>query len=606
MARAAPQELRFDQSLPLAINSNSKRRVFFPSNGEKFRDPANGQNIIRMTINSDNFLDFLGSYFSLDLAVNFTSGAAAKKTFFQMDQGLPFIQRLRIESAGNVLEDIDEYGKLHAIMMQHQLPSEYSENVGECQGFNYNGHNNVTNMSEPQKIRVAGGLPAAGAYDAANIQVAATGAEVTLSKETAVTTKNLHYLPVPAVLASDNADAVSSVTAKTLGLGNELFVKTQATSLHGGNDFVADNYHFTFNFISGLFSQPKYFPLIFTSAGIDIEIHLADAYKIGAISTFTNGAVPAGPGDAAEIAARAAIEVMKNTPPARVYPDEVKATPGAATDFTYQITNFQYVANLIDLDEEFNMQMRQMMQSMGGILSLPATSYRHFQTTLPGGQKESRLNIPVRAKSIKSIYTAFEDTELSKDTESQQGYFQTSSCNKADISEYSYRIGSTPYPSKPIKAGRGIGNLTAGSGGNFEYGSAAESHAELMKSFGKFGDYSHVVPYGKLNWDQVMANPSTAAVGATSMDYDLSGGAMRTFLAGFDFENFARATGLIESGVNSSDRALPVQLELKREANRRNVGGALYVPTAGFDVHSYVLSDAIFYISLAGDITVSV
>jgi len=56
-----------------------------------------------------------------------------------MDQGLPFIQRLRIESVGNVLEDVDEYGKLHSMMMQHQLPSEYSENVGECQGFTTTG-----------------------------------------------------------------------------------------------------------------------------------------------------------------------------------------------------------------------------------------------------------------------------------------------------------------------------------------------------------------------------------------------------------------------------------------------------------------------------------
>jgi len=87
---------------------------------------------------------------------------------------------------------------------------------------------------------------------------------------------------------------------------------------------------------------------------------------------------------------------------------------------------------------------------------------------------------------------------------------------------------------------------------------------------------------------------------------------MRTFVAGFDFENFARATGLIESGVNSSDRALPVQLELKREGTKRSLAanratlspGLVYNST--FDVHSYVLSDAIFYISLAGDITVSV
>ena len=43
-------------------------------------------------------------------------------------------------------------------MIQHQLPSEYSENVGETQGFNYNGHNNTSlvNAIPSRRIHVNG------------------------------------------------------------------------------------------------------------------------------------------------------------------------------------------------------------------------------------------------------------------------------------------------------------------------------------------------------------------------------------------------------------------------------------------------------------------
>ena len=143
------------------------------------------------------------------------------------------------------------------------------------------------------------------------------------------------------------------------------------------NANISSNYHYTFNFISGLFSQPKYFPLILTSAGIDIELHLADTYKIGAVTSYTDGT------DAAAPAAGAIVTATIGTGPVRNYPDQLTggaaATPSPATKLTYKIENFQYVANLIDLDEEFNMQMRQMMQSMGGILSLPATHTGTFK-----------------------------------------------------------------------------------------------------------------------------------------------------------------------------------------------------------------------------------
>ena len=48
------------------------------------------------------------------------------------------------------------------------------------------------------------------------------------------------------------------------------------------------NYEFNFNLMSALFSQEKCLPLLFTNAGIDIELHLESGSRIGATTTYTD------------------------------------------------------------------------------------------------------------------------------------------------------------------------------------------------------------------------------------------------------------------------------------------------------------------------------
>ena len=69
------------------------------------------------------------------------------------------------------------------------------------------------------------------------------------------------------------------------------------------------------------------------------------------------------------------------------------------------------------------------------------------------------------------------------------------------------------------------------------------------------------------------------------------------FCLGYDFESFQRSA--LESGVNTADRSLPVILELTGFQSG-NAGGQ----TARID--TYVMMDAIFYVSLDGTCSVSV
>ena len=109
MERQAPKQLLYENQLPLAVESKSTRRLFFPEGGSTYGPPGGANpNIIRIPINADSLLDVQHSYLQFDL-----NATAANTRGIAPDIGVPFIRRLRIESAGTTLEDIDEYGKLY-------------------------------------------------------------------------------------------------------------------------------------------------------------------------------------------------------------------------------------------------------------------------------------------------------------------------------------------------------------------------------------------------------------------------------------------------------------------------------------------------------------
>ena len=109
-----PRNANYMTHLPLALRSTSKRREYFPVNGQAFT--ATGNNIIRIDVSGDSFLDTKNSY--LTFRYNNTSGQAMG---FDFGGGHNFIRRLRIEQAGNVLTDCNNYNKLMASIL---LPSQ--------------------------------------------------------------------------------------------------------------------------------------------------------------------------------------------------------------------------------------------------------------------------------------------------------------------------------------------------------------------------------------------------------------------------------------------------------------------------------------------------
>ena len=102
-----PASVDYTKVLPLAVESRARRRTYFPTNGSSFN--SSGNNIIRIDLSANAFLDPKHSY----LRFSFANTTGAGNTMgLDFGGGHGFIRRLRIEQAGNVLSDCQNYNKL--------------------------------------------------------------------------------------------------------------------------------------------------------------------------------------------------------------------------------------------------------------------------------------------------------------------------------------------------------------------------------------------------------------------------------------------------------------------------------------------------------------
>ena len=135
--------------------------------------------------------------------------------------------------------------------------------------------------------------------------------------------------------------------------------------------------------MTGLFNLDKYLPLLMCQSGIDVDIFLEDAGNCGAVN------VPVLP------------------PVAGAAPTIANAW--GSSELQYEVSNIEYVAALINLDADFNMRLKSFIDQTGA-LQLSGTKFRHMQNAIDGLSGSKSITMPIRVKSIKSIFTLFEPT----------------------------------------------------------------------------------------------------------------------------------------------------------------------------------------------------
>lgn len=118
-SRSLPKSISYEDVLPQAIPAVARRRKFYPQNGTSFN--FIGSREIRIEVGSINsLLDPSHSY--LEFECRNTNAAAA--TFgYDLGGGNCLFKAMRIEQGGRVLNEIREYNRLHAAILNYAQDS---------------------------------------------------------------------------------------------------------------------------------------------------------------------------------------------------------------------------------------------------------------------------------------------------------------------------------------------------------------------------------------------------------------------------------------------------------------------------------------------------
>jgi hypothetical protein len=390
--RVAPPQVNYDNVLPLAIESRSNRREFLPVNGQFFSNTG-GSTIVRIDVNADSMLDATHSYLECVLR----NDGAANHFLAPNGFGPSWIQRLRIESGGVVLEDINEYSRLYTMLVLNQCPKDYIKNNLALLGM-YQYHpsaalQGASAAAATNQIATTGGLLASTDYVNARI---------------VPDMDELHYsMSAQGYLRGSTTVGVPAAAADSQPTPSGLAGPHSAARIASGASLKM-----CIPLVSGFLNMDKYIPLVMMNAGFTIELTLCDANRIGISMVETNGALAEDP-----------------------YEDSV-----------WSISGCKYVAHLIDLDRMFYDRLRMVMESSGGVLQLAGQSYRHFSGLLPSGGGQSTITLPARVKSVKSIFGTF----INNSQVGTKDHYDTSVFHSSNITSFRFEIGSVRYPQTDI------------------------------------------------------------------------------------------------------------------------------------------------------------
>ena len=481
--RVLPSNVDYTKILPLAVESRSRRRSFFPTNGQSFN--SGGNNIIRIDVSAQAFLDPQHSYLRFRYA-----NQAAVTCGFDFGGGHGFIRRLRIEQAGNILTDVNHYNKLLSGII---LP---------CQG----GIDSVAHRSITEGQRFA------------NARIQGTSMAPTLAADVSG--------------AIVNTPANSDEVVAAVGAGN--------------------TYTFSIPLMNGLLgsTQDKMVPLqMLGSSPLTIEIELADGLDIGAYG----GAGAAAP--------------------------------------TYIIDDVRYIAQLVEVGPEVDAQLRMVQEVSGGKLVMNGVDYTHFSGNVAAGAGGvTTINVPARRKSLKSLFFvgASQTYAVGAGAGNHSQSFNMSYGGHMCLTDYQIKIGSVVYPPTPVDCQfQGVANISAFTRG--------EAFTELAKCWGSASSAHGTGSLSTLNYAVTRGNVAEIVqdpgAGAGANSYEFAPFAM-------DLESFQRTA--LESGVNTSDRSLPISLLL-------NIGGpsAPLAASEAFNIDAYVAYDSLYFIDAIGNIRVS-
>ena len=530
---SAPKSVLYGDQLPLGLEAKAQKKLFFPTTGDTYSPTTN--KTIRVDVNYDGMLDTQQSY--LQMKLKNTSGRNAS-----FDLGQSVIKKLTISSGGVVLEEINDYNTLYAGFL---LPSQAGDQTLAMESMNRTGVNFKAAITTPNAAQIdaaaTAGRPSADTTTTSNFtaltnaQLAAGGSDGTNALKT-----NIDAAVQAAVRAA--ADGLRDKIDNGAGVGSFHDALTSYNQNLGGG--ATRNQLFYSDAAQAAVSASEFTGNLANNDDIVVNFKLVsgllDNDKYLPLVLMNAGIT-------IEIELADALECM------------CESTNSG--DPAYSVSAVRYVGHTIDLQRDFYDRLRMVQQGSGGVLQIVGQSFRSFRGQMAAGTDGViEINCPARVRSIKSFFFGFRKNGTARNT------FDISALGHANLRSFQLQIGATRYPPTANEFDSKLNKITG--------------YTELMKAFGKVGSTTHR--------DLLLAQYATE-------EGNGGGGTAASLIPfcpfGVDLESFRHQ---IENGIDTSSRALPIQLVVNAAPT-----------TSARDVYMYVLYDTIFYINMDGSVSVS-
>jgi len=237
-------------------------------------------------------------------------------------------------------------------------------------------------------------------------------------------------------------------------------------------------------------------------------------------------------------------------------------------NWSYQMTDIEYHANVVTLSGEAQAVIDQMT---GGVYQISTSSYRHYSNTIPAGSTQNEILVPARFSSLKSLFHCLRPQANLNNA----SHFSISERIKNYFTRAQLRIGSALYPSQPIEMTNNYyqpapTSATTASFSSGPNGNAPQAYSLLINALGSSINTLNI----PCNMNgEVYGNNTSGLPITTDGSYYISShvGSTSGFVLGFDVESFGPSdtcSGPLSAGLNT----LGISIYLNLSVDAINLG----------------------------------
>lgn len=394
------------------IKSNLQR--YYPESQTDYSPQSNSELVFHISSPSDMW-DPTQSYVRFKLTASLTNTADDFTRYLSEGGVHSLFQRVEIFTrAGVLIERIDEYNKLYALMSSATMDRDFVDqschdeaDSGKPYELLYRDlalDDDATAYTDSTGI--IGGVPAATVSELRVgdlVRIETTANVVYYAAITVIDGTNITIAPKP------GAD-IAAAALKEIGVARKTTRQLAAST---------PSYDVCFTPYSPFLYNGSYIPLQLIRGGLRV------------VFTLVNNA---------------AYSIVSNS-----------AASPAFTNCNFTISNPEYMCQMYQPDESLNAKMLDMFKAGGLHYLYPI--YRHFLDVESNGQTTANLQHHVNARSVRSVYQKIQDKRANTvSADNADALDSTFFCDaaaqglKAGLDEYQYAIGSLRFPdSAPTK-----------------------------------------------------------------------------------------------------------------------------------------------------------